>query len=166
MRTIALIASTACVAAGVAAIASAHGTARASRSSATVQARSTGLGKILVDSSGATLYEFTRDSRDSDSCVHQSGCSKIWPPLTVHGKPSAGSGVKASLLGTISLAGGAKQVTYAGRPLYLYAADETPGDTDYVGASSFGGTWNAVGTTGQAIKKHASRSSGSSGGGW
>lgn len=165
MKALSLTASAICMLAGVAAVAGAHGTAAAARAGATVQVRSSALGKILVDSAGATLYEFTRDGRNQDSCVRQSGCEQIWPPLTVRGRPSAGSGVKGSLLGTINLPGGAKQVTYAGRPLYLYAPDEKPGDTDYVGASSFGGTWNALGTGGQAVKKHTARS-GSPGSGW
>ncbi len=84
---------------------------------ASVQLRNSSLGKILVDSSGFTLYEFSKDSRNKDTCVKVSGCSAVWPALTTHGSPTAGAGVKASLLSTIKLPGGARQVTYAGHPL-------------------------------------------------
>ena len=63
----------------------------------------------------------------------------------------AGAGVRSRLFGTIRIAGGARQVTYAGRPLYTYSADTGPGQTAYVGASSFGGTWRAVTVSGSTI---------------
>jgi predicted lipoprotein with Yx(FWY)xxD motif len=75
---------------------------------ASVQLRNTGMGKILVDASGFTVYEFTKDSRNKNTCVKVSGCSKVWPALTTSGNPTAGSGVKASLLSTIRLAGGVR----------------------------------------------------------
>jgi len=99
----------------VAAVASAQGgqpTANTSRV-AKVGLRRTSVGTILVSASGRTLYEFTRDRAHSNSCVKISGCSEIWPALTTSGQPTAGPGVRASLLSTIKLPGGAKQVTYA-----------------------------------------------------
>jgi len=120
--------------------------------SGTVQLHSTSLGKILVNSSGFTLYLFTRDSRDKNSCVKVSGCAKVWPALSTSGKPTAGAGVKASLLSTITLSGGAKQVTYAGHPLYTYAPSSERAETAYVGVKFFGGTWDAVNASGGAVK--------------
>jgi predicted lipoprotein with Yx(FWY)xxD motif len=117
----------------------------------TVQLRSTALGKILVNSHGRTLYAFTRDKRNKDSCVRISGCASVWPMLKTSGSPTAGSGIKRSLLGTIRLSGGARQVTYAGHPLYMYSFDSGPGQTDYVGVSQFGGTWKALGATGKMV---------------
>jgi predicted lipoprotein with Yx(FWY)xxD motif len=114
----------------------------------TVRLESTSLGKILANGSGDTLYLFTHDKRKHDSCVGISGCASAWPPLTTRGAPSAGAGVKRSLLGTISIGHGRKQVTYAGHPLYTYAGD-SPGDTSYVGVSAFGGTWDAVTAAGK-----------------
>jgi predicted lipoprotein with Yx(FWY)xxD motif len=121
--------------------------AHASRS-ATVQLRHTGLGNILVNSSGRTLYEFTRDRGNKNSCVKVSGCSAVWPALKASGRPTAGSGVKASLLSSTS----GNQVTYAGHPLYTYTGDSGPGQTYYVGAKSFGGTWYAVNASGGTVK--------------
>jgi predicted lipoprotein with Yx(FWY)xxD motif len=148
-----VLAGVACVAVATAPFASAHTPDATAHSSATatVALRHTSLGSILVDSSGATVYEFTRDRGDKDSCMSVSGCTAIWPPLRASGRPVAGAGVKASLLSTITLPGGAKQVTYAGHPLYLYKGG-APGDTDYVGVSSFGGSWDALSASGTAIR--------------
>ena len=137
-------------AAGAATVASANPDIRAAHSSraATVQLRHTSLGSILVSSSGRTLYEFTRDHGGKSSCAAISGCSEVWPSLRTSGRPTAGSGIKASLLSTTS----GKQVTYAGHPLYTYSGDSGPGATHYVGAKQFGGTWYALTASGGAVK--------------
>ena len=137
-------------AAGAATQASAQRSLPAARSSAaaTVQLRHTSLGSILVSSSGRTLYEFTRDHGDKSSCAAISGCSEVWPSLKASGRPTAGSGIKASLLSTTS----GKQVTYAGHPLYTYSGDSGPGKTSYVDAKQFGGTWYALTASGGAVK--------------
>jgi predicted lipoprotein with Yx(FWY)xxD motif len=144
-----------CALAGVAslaAVASAQSGAGAHVSrSASVDLRHTRIGSILTSASGLTLYEFTRDRGDHDSCVKISGCSSAWPALETSSTPTAGAGVRASLLSTIRLSGGAKQITYAGHPLYLYSGDR-PGSTSYVGVSAFGGSWYALSASGGAVK--------------
>lgn len=149
-RSYVFLALTLAGAASAATVASAQGSPPAASASsvATVQLRHTKLGSILVNSSGHTLYEFTRDRGNKSSCAGISGCSAIWPALKASGKPTAGSGVKASLLSTTS----GHQVTYAGHPLYTYAADVGPGETSYVGAKSFGGTWYALNASGGTVK--------------
>jgi predicted lipoprotein with Yx(FWY)xxD motif len=138
---------------GASALADAQGAMRTAHSSAAakVELRHTRLGSILVDSAGFTLYEFTRD-RGSNSCVRISGCAKVWPALETGGKPTAGPGVRAALLSTVRLAGGGEQVTYAGHPLYLYSAEGGAGETSYVGIGSFGGHWDALAASGQAVR--------------
>jgi predicted lipoprotein with Yx(FWY)xxD motif len=111
----------------------------------TVKLAQTSLGKILVTGSGRTLYAFTRDRRHTDRCMKISGCVSAWPLLTSTRKPTGGPGVKASLLGSIALPHRtARQVTYAGHPLYTYSGDSGPAQIDYVGAPMFGGTWPAL----------------------
>jgi predicted lipoprotein with Yx(FWY)xxD motif len=136
------------------AIAGAQGAVPAAHSSraAKVQLRHTSLGNILATSSGFTLYEFTHDHSSANTCVHISGCSESWPALQTSGRPTAGRGVKASLLSTTRLPGGKTQVTYAGHPLYLYSGDSGPGETSYVGESLFGGRWYALNSAGHAVK--------------
>jgi predicted lipoprotein with Yx(FWY)xxD motif len=117
----------------------------------TVKLAKSSKGTILVTGSGFTLYLFTADKRNSDRCVAVSGCAAAWPPLTVTGKPTAGTGVKTSLLGTITIAGGKHQVTYDGHPLYRFTEDSA-GSTGYIGQSSFGGTWDGVSASGAAVR--------------
>lgn len=152
-RTYILLSSILACAASCAAVASAQGglwTARASRA-VHVELRHTSLGAILTSASGLTLYVFTRDRGPHDSCVKVNECAASWPALQTSATPTAGRGVRASLLSSIRLAGGVKQVSYAGHPLYLFSGDE-PGDTAYVGVEQFGGTWEAINAAGKAVK--------------
>jgi predicted lipoprotein with Yx(FWY)xxD motif len=116
----------------------------------TVELRKTALGKVLVNSAGSILYVFTRDGKKKDICATISGCLTTWPALPVQGKPSAGAGVRAPLLSTVTLPEGASQVAYAGHPLYIYA--NAPTSTSYAGTRQFGGTWDAINAKGQAVK--------------
>lgn len=127
-------------------------TAARAPSGAVISLHSTGLGRLLVNGRGFTLYAFTRDGRDTDTCVHIGGCARAWPPLTTRGRPLAGAGIRRSLLGTIPLPGGARQVTYDGHALYTYAFDSGPAQTAYVGATAFGGAWPGVRPSGQLAR--------------
>jgi predicted lipoprotein with Yx(FWY)xxD motif len=153
-RTYVFLLSALLGAVGLSAVAGAHSgrpVAHASRA-AKVGLRHTRLGTILVSSSGRTLYEFTRDRPRSNSCVKIRECPAAWPALQSTGRPIAGPGVRASLLSTIRLPGGASQVTYAGHALYLYSGDTGPGQTFYVGESAFGGRWYAIDASGRTVK--------------
>jgi len=138
---------------GAAAASSAGGAARAQDSrAAKIQLRHTEVGKVLVDSSGFTVFRFSKDPRNSDTCVKISGCTNLWPPLMSSGRPVAGPGVRSALLSTIKLPGGGRQVTYAGHPLYRYSAATEKGETGYVGAQQFGGSWYALNAAGGSVK--------------
>jgi predicted lipoprotein with Yx(FWY)xxD motif len=117
----------------------------------TVRLEQTSLGEILVDSSGHTLYLFTRDRHDEDSCAKVSGCLETWPALTTTRKPVAGAHVRAPLLGMIKLHGRVRQVTYAGHPLYTYALDFISRSTFNIGSDEYGGEWFAVDAAGEAV---------------
>lgn len=114
--------------------------------------RQTSKGKILVNGRGFTLYAFTRDHRNHDACQAMPGCLSVWPADKTSRKAIAGPGVKASLIGTITLKNGVKQVTYAGHPLYAYIADTGPGQTFYVNIFQFNGFWPAVNASGREVK--------------
>ena len=79
-------------------------------------------------------------------------CATYWPPLLARGKPTAGRGVKASLLGTIRRAGGTTQVTYAGHPLYRYLPDTKPGQTNGQDSHDFGAGWYVLSPAGKKIE--------------
>jgi predicted lipoprotein with Yx(FWY)xxD motif len=66
------------------------GLASAASSPARLSLRKTSVGTILVDNRGFTVYAFTRDARNQDSCLKIGGCVSVWPPLTTTGKPVAG----------------------------------------------------------------------------
>jgi predicted lipoprotein with Yx(FWY)xxD motif len=114
-----------------------------------IDIRSTPLGKILVDSGGRTLYLFEADKPGMSNC--SGACLSLWPAFTAQGKPQAHGGVLASKIGTISMSGGKQQVTYAGHPLYYYAADQKPGDTTGQGLNQFGAAWYVLGASGKKV---------------
>jgi len=106
-----------------------------------VTVRDSSLGKILSDSAGMTLYTFKNDAAGSGKSACTSACATAWPPLTTTAATiPAPTGVTGALA-TIARDDGTKQVTYQGQPLYRYAADKSPGDTNGDGV---GGVWSAV----------------------
>ena len=137
----------------------------ASGQAATVGTASEGdLGTILVDSQGRTLYLFQKDSDAKSACF--GACASAWPPLRDNSKPTVDSGLSSALVGTTSRSDGMPQVTYNGHPLYLFAGDEKPGDTEGQGSTAFGGAWLALTPSGDQATAQASSSSSSSGGGY
>lgn len=127
--------------------------AGAARSSATVSLRQTSLGTILVAANGHTLYLFRKDRNDKSAC--SGSCAQFWPPLLTRGKPTAGPGVKASLLGTTKRSNGSLQVTYNRHPLYSFVVDKRAGQTSGEGLLKFGAKWYALSARGTAIIKAA-----------
>jgi predicted lipoprotein with Yx(FWY)xxD motif len=123
-------------------------TAAQGASGTTVAVASSRLGDILVDGDGRTLYAFTKDKGDQSAC--SGGCATNWPALT--GTATAGTGVQAALLSTSMQANGDSQVTYDGRPLYYFADDAKPGDTNGQGV---GNLWFAVTADGELVKQKA-----------
>jgi len=122
----------------------------ASGSSATVVSTAkTGLGRILVDSRGRTLYLFGKDRNGKSACSGQ--CATFWPPLIANGKPRVAGGAKASLIGTIKRADGRRQVTYNHHPLYTFVKDTKAGQTHGEAFSAFGAKWYAVSPAGAKV---------------
>jgi predicted lipoprotein with Yx(FWY)xxD motif len=104
-------------------------------------------GRVLVDSGGLTLYDFHKDKGTQSSCY--GACAATWPPLTTEGSPKASEGAMTSKLGTTKRSDGSMQVTYAGHPLYTYAADQKPGEANGNDIDSFGGEWYVLQPNGQ-----------------
>jgi predicted lipoprotein with Yx(FWY)xxD motif len=121
--------------------------------SATVDLRTTSLGRVLVDSSGRTLYLFEKDKGPRSTC--SGACAGAWPPVTTTGAPTAGMGVAAAQLKT-TMGPGGKQVLYAGHPLYTYVGDSGPGQTTGEGLNQFGAEWYVLGANGGKIEKGGS----------
>jgi len=109
-------------------------------------------GTMLVSSNGRTLYRYTVDSKGVNRCTGVAICNKYWSPLLVKAtvKPTAGTGVKASLLGTIKAkAAGMRQVTYVGFPLYTFTGDSKAGQ---VNGEGFQKAWYVVNAKGALVK--------------
>jgi predicted lipoprotein with Yx(FWY)xxD motif len=107
------------------------------------------LGTILVDSKNKTLYLFMKDKKDKSSC--SGACATNWPPYLTTGKPKAGPGAKASLLGTTKRSDGKLQVTYNHHPLYHFKFDTKTGQTNGEGVNAFGANWYVVSPKGAKI---------------
>jgi predicted lipoprotein with Yx(FWY)xxD motif len=123
----------------------------ASGASATVSLRKTGLGPILVNSKGRTIYLFLKDKNGKSAC--SGACAKFWPPVLAGAKPTVGAGLKASLLGTTMRSNRGRQVTYNRHPLYTFMLDKRAGQTKGEGNSFFGAKWYAVSAKGRAVVK-------------
>ena len=130
-------------------VVSTHGGPIASSASVNTAENAT-YGTILVEASGRTLYLFTNDERDKSNCAE--GCARAWPPLLTVGEPTVGEGVVAAKVGTITRDDGYMQLTYDGSPLYYFAPDQKPGDTN---GQDVGNVWFVVDSAGQAVRPSA-----------
>lgn len=110
-----------------------------------VDVASSDLGDILV-SDGMTLYLFLPDDGGTPTCYDD--CAQTWPPLLADGEVSAGEGVEGST-GTVARDDGGEQVMVNGWPLYFFANDTGPGDTNGQG---LGDNWFVVSPDGEPIQ--------------
>lgn len=130
-----------------------------------------GLGNVLVDGRGRTVYVLTNNGKKNPPCTDGNGCTAIWPDLSlpdgVH-KATAGSGVTASMLKSKPESDGETYATYNGWLLYEYSGDTASGQGHGEGAKDQWGTWYALtpsGTPVTAKTTTASTSSSTSGSG-
>ena len=106
-----------------------------------------GLGQIVVDGRGFTLYIYVPDHQGPSVCTEV--CATQWPPLVLPrgaGRPLAGPGVNPALLGTTRRADGSLQVTYNRWPLYLWQGDFAPGQA--TGQAEAMGLWYTLSVSG------------------
>src|SRR5260221_6430822 len=115
----------------------------------TVKALSTHLGTLLTDGQGRTLYLFEKDQPGTSACT--GACLSAWPAFTVTGSLVGGPDVSMSMLSTIRRPDGGVEVAYNGHPLYHYAGDSNPGDTNGQGLNQFGAEWYVVSPNGSKI---------------
>ncbi|TML56138.1 MAG: hypothetical protein E6G15_01875 [Actinobacteria bacterium] len=107
-------------------------------------------GKAVFDGRGFVLYAFTRDHGRS-ACY--GACASRWPPYYARqGKLTVGAGIKRTLLGTVKRRSGRRQVTYAGRPLYDYVGDRSPGQVLCQNVVEFGGRWLLLRPSGKLLR--------------
>jgi len=104
----------------------------------TVKSANSTLGEILVDGNGHTLYTFTPDTEGVSTCYGT--CEETWPPLLVIDTISIPRSLPGSM-GAAMRTDNTTQVTYNSMPLYTYAGDDAPGDTNGQGLN---GKWYVV----------------------
>lgn len=141
------------VSGGIAAAADGH--ARAARGKTlTIRTRTVpGLGKILVNGAGKTLYMFVPDRHRKVTCVSKA-CVLAWPPLFLPAgaRPVARNGARQALLGSDKDPKGGRVVTYKGWPLYLFKGDTKNGQVYGQDINMTGGYWYVISYTGALIK--------------
>jgi len=113
-----------------------------------------GLGQVLVDGQGITLYVFAGDKHSgTSSCTGT--CADEWPPVTLapgRTSPVAGIGIHPALLGVTSRGPGIEQVTYAGWPLYQWPDDDAPGMASGQGVDDSNGLWYVLRPSGRVVR--------------
>jgi predicted lipoprotein with Yx(FWY)xxD motif len=121
-----------------------------------------GVGSVLANGQGRTLYIFVPDAAKNVTCT--GGCAAAWPPLSIpSGQTATATGaVKRSLISSDPDPSGGRVVTYNGWPLYLYVADPNPGTDNGEGINSSGGLWYVIAPSGKVVKTKASGAGGSS----
>lgn len=100
------------------------------------------LGEIVVDSTGRTLYVFSKDAAKEPTCYGE--CADTWLPVLADADPAGGTGIDVAAAKTIPRRDGGNQVTYRGHPLYRYAGDQTDRDANGQGLDMFGGEWHVL----------------------
>lgn len=115
-----------------------------SAASADLATSSSDLGDILVDAAGNTIYLFVPDAQGDSTCYDQ--CEASWP--IVGELSTVGEGLDAALLGTTERTTGDIQATYNGWPLYYFANDAGPGETNGQGVND---VWYVMDAAGNAI---------------
>ena len=121
----------------------------ASGTATVIESHAGSAGPFLTNSSGRAVYLWAADSMNKSTC--SGACAGAWPPVTAQGHVTAADGAKTADLGTITRSDGSKQVTYDGHPLYYFAGDSGPGQTNGQGSDSFGAKWWLVAPAGTKI---------------
>jgi predicted lipoprotein with Yx(FWY)xxD motif len=100
------------------------------------------LGSYLTDTSGKTLYFFTKDTPGASTCTGT--CLGLWPAFNAD-PVTAPSVLNPSDFTSVSRFDGVKQTAYMGKPLYFYSGDTKPGE---VKGQGFNNVWYVATTNG------------------
>jgi predicted lipoprotein with Yx(FWY)xxD motif len=108
---------------------------------------SSGLGEIVVDAEGRTVYYFDKDTAGSGASACTGQCLDNWPAVTADSSTPAVDGVTGEV-GTIERNDGTRQVTLDGMPLYTFVGDAEAGD---VAGQGVQGVWWVVAPDGAKV---------------
>ncbi len=79
-------------------------------------------GGVMVNSAGMTLYTFDKDTANSGKSACNGPCASLWPAVAASG------GMMSGDYSVVTRDDGGKQLAYKGKPVYLFAKDQKPGD--------------------------------------
>ena len=105
------------------------------------------LGEIVVDKNGMTVYRFLKDTQWPMSTKCVGDCLDKWPVVAPVDKNDT-KGILLKGYTVFDRPDGIKQQTINCIPLYTFANDKAPGDTNGQGV---GGTWFAINGDGEPI---------------
>ncbi len=100
------------------------------------------LGLYLTDTSGKTLYVFTKDTAMTSTCTGT--CPAKWPPFSAN-PVTAPSVLNPADFSAVTRADGMNQTAFMGRPLYYFSGDTKPGDANGQG---FNNLWYVANVSG------------------
>jgi predicted lipoprotein with Yx(FWY)xxD motif len=134
---------------------SAAATQHSTTSVAVMTRKVKGLGVVLVNAKGRTLYTFAKDQRRHVTCT--GSCANFWPPLKWKSaaKPKAGGSARSKLLGLDMSPSGGHVVTYNKWPLYTYTGDSAAGQANGQATTLNGGKWYVITPSGALVKHRA-----------
>jgi predicted lipoprotein with Yx(FWY)xxD motif len=98
------------------------------------KAQATGVGHVLADPNGMTLYTYDKDSPGKSNCYGE--CAKYWPPMK-----AAADAKPVGDLTIIKRDDGTMQWADEGKPLYTFVKDKKPGD---VAGDNFKNIWRVI----------------------
>ena len=90
---------------------------------------------MLVSTSGMTVYTFDKDVADNGKSACAGPCTGMWPAVV-----TTDTSLKAPY-SSIKRDDGTMQLTYKGKPLYMYSGDKKPGDAT---GDNFKDIWHTV----------------------
>jgi predicted lipoprotein with Yx(FWY)xxD motif len=96
------------------------------------------LGYVLAEANGDVVYTYGNDKKGGQpTCT--SSCAAIWTAVT--GIPMTNAGEKLpGTLGVVTMANGAKQITYNGLPLYIFKSEKPLATT----GEGVDGLWHVI----------------------
>ncbi|MDF3145136.1 MULTISPECIES: SCO0930 family lipoprotein [unclassified Streptomyces] len=112
------------------------------------------LGEIVIDKNGHTVYRFMKDSPWPMKTACTGECLEKWPVIEpvdakdTEGIDLKGSGPRGQGYVVFDRPDGLKQQTIDCVPIYTFAGDKKPGDTNGQGV---GGTWFAIRPDGKPV---------------
>jgi predicted lipoprotein with Yx(FWY)xxD motif len=87
----------------------------------------------LTGANGMTLYYFGKDTVPNQTACTSDACKENWPAATVADPaqlPAAPAGATGTFSSFVRSDDGTNQLAYDGHPLYYFAGDKAPGDTN------------------------------------